>query len=144
MLVLATSTERLFEQNLKHVNNVYHQALQLGPFSPASLHKRSQNANVTLQILLIFAYYVLDSKGVIYTNRKTFGTKFFINKQCVLPSFLVLLAYDTRNIITRSFYVSYSIFEVHLFAFKDFFFWKILCLCMSSIQERFLFKSGGL
>jgi hypothetical protein len=48
--------------------------------------------------------------------------------------------YCTRAIITRSFYIYYSIFEVHLFVFKEIF-QKILYLSMVSIQERFVIKS---
>ena len=45
--------------------------------------------------------------------------------------------YCTRAIITRGLYIFYSIFEDHCF-FKEVF----LSLCMVSIQEWFLIKSG--
>ena len=34
------------------------------------------------------------------------------------------------------YYIQYPVFEVHFFVFKEFFFQKILSLCMVSIQER--------
>ena len=45
--------------------------------------------------------------------------------------------YRTRAIITRGLYIFYPIFEDHFYVFK-----KILTLCMASIQERFVIKSG--
>ena len=50
--------------------------------------------------------------------------------------------YHTRAIITRGWYIFYPIFEDHFFVFKEFFFQKMLALCMVSTQERFVFKSG--
>ena len=44
-------------------------------------------------------------------------------------------------IITRGLYIFYTSFEVHFFVFKDFF-QNFLSLCMVSIPERFVIKSG--
>ena len=52
-----------------------------------------------------------------------------------------IFIYCTRTIITRGLYIFYPIFEDHFFVFKEFFH-KIISLCMVSIQERFLIKSG--
>ena len=52
-----------------------------------------------------------------------------------------LYIYCTHAIITRSLYIFYPIFVDHFFVFKEIF-KKILSLCMDSIQERFLIKSG--
>jgi hypothetical protein len=49
--------------------------------------------------------------------------------------------YRTRAIIIRGLYTFYHLFEVKKCFFKVFFL-KILALCMVSIQERFLIKSG--
>ena len=49
--------------------------------------------------------------------------------------------YRTRTIITRGLYTFYSLFEVQKRFLRGFFL-KILALCMVSIQERFLIKSG--
>ena len=51
------------------------------------------------------------------------------------------LMYQTCAIITRGFYTFYPLFEVQKRFFKRLFL-KILALCMVSIQERFLIKSG--
>ena len=51
-------------------------------------------------------------------------------------------AYRTRAIITRGLYTFYPLFEVQKRFFKGFFFLKILALCMVSIRERLLIKSG--
>ena len=55
--------------------------------------------------------------------------------------FTKISIYRTRAIITRGLYIFYPIFEDHFFVFKEVF-QKILPLCMVSIQERFLIKSG--
>ena len=47
----------------------------------------------------------------------------------------------TCAIITRGFFIHYPIFEDRVFLFKEFF-QNILSLCMVSIQERFVLKSG--
>ena len=49
--------------------------------------------------------------------------------------------YRTHIIIIRGLYTSYPLFEVQKYFFKDLFN-KILALCMVSIQELFLIKSG--
>ena len=49
--------------------------------------------------------------------------------------------YHTRIIITRNLYTFYPLFEVQKRFFKGLFL-KILALCMVSIQEQFLIKSG--
>ena len=47
-----------------------------------------------------------------------------------------------RAIITRGLYTFYPVFEGQKRLFKELFFHKILTLCMVSIQERVIIKSG--
>jgi hypothetical protein len=49
--------------------------------------------------------------------------------------------YRTRNIIIRGLYSFYPLFKIQK-VFSRGFFLKILALCMVSIQERLLIKSG--
>ena len=53
----------------------------------------------------------------------------------------LMFDYRTRAIITRGLYTFYPPFEVQK-VFSRVFFLKLLALCMVSIQERFLIKSG--
>ena len=54
---------------------------------------------------------------------------------------LPVTSYRTGAIITRGLYISYPIFEVHFFIFKEVF-GENSVLCMASIQKHFLIKSG--
>ena len=52
------------------------------------------------------------------------------------------IRYRTRVIMTRGLYTFYPLFEVQKRFFSRGFFVEFLALCMVSIQERFLIKSG--
>ena len=69
-----------------------------------------------------------------------------MEKASLLPSLIEMnngvLIYRTRGIIARGWYTFCPLFEVKRGLFKGLSFLKILVLCMVSIQERFLIKSG--
>ena len=48
----------------------------------------------------------------------------------------------TSVIKSHGLYVFYPVFEDNFFLFKEFFFQKILSLCMVTIQEQFQIKKG--
>ena len=89
----------------------------------------------------IWARCGLGSKYVLYLHTaktlKTYVCTISIST-FLLPHFL---SYRTRAIITRGLYIFYPLFEGQK-PFLRGFFHKILALCMVSIQERFLIKSG--
>ena len=58
----------------------------------------------------------------------------------MVPKNKLDIIYRTRPIITRTLYIYYSKFEVHLFVFKEFFLGEIMSLSIVHIKERFLTK----
>ena len=62
---------------------------------------------------------------------------------CYMSIFYEINAMNTiRAIISCGLYIFYPISKDHFFVFKEFFFQKILSLCMACIQERLLIKSS--
>ena len=104
---------------------------------------------------MIFTIYIsefmpcpcVDTKFVLSILKFYTGSVFGMLKSEILLHKLAHLSipkkieYHTRAIITREFYIFYSLLE-DPFLFSMRFLKKILFLCKVSIQEGFLIKSG--